>query len=262
MKNIIRSSSLLAALVAATLLTGCGTTGILGGSDRTTDPSDRNGTYDPYQDRIDNVRGTVESVNTRDRTIVVDREDAGYDNNLRNDNSSYGDRVVLSYDDRTTVAFQGRTFRPEDLERGDRILAEIASSSSLSNDRDRLFADEIQVLYDVSGGVGGNNGGYDNGGYDEPAARNLRGTVRSIDTRDRTVEIDTSSTSRGFSSGSTGRSGVVMVHYDAKTIVEFEGRRYQPENLERGDEVEIDVRDVGGQLLAEQIEVLNDARSR
>ncbi|MES1211247.1 MAG: hypothetical protein ABUL63_02820 [Acidobacteriota bacterium] len=258
MKNSIRSTSLLASLVAVTLLAGCGTTGILGGSDdRTTDRSDRNGTYDPYQDRIDNVRGTIESVNTRDRTIVVDREDSGYNNNLRNENN-YGDRVVLSYDDRTTVAFQGKTFRPEDLERGDRILAEVASSSSLSNDR--LFTDEIQVLYDVSGGVGDSTGGYDNGGYDDPVNRNLRGTVRSIDTRGRTVEIDTSS--RGFSSGSTGRTGVVLVHYDTKTVVEFEGRRYQPENLERGDKVEIDVRDVGGQLLAEEIQVLNDARSR
>lgn len=254
MKNIIRSKSLLASLVAATLLTGCGTTGILGGSDDRTTGSDRNGTYDPYENRIDNVRGTVESVDTRDRTIVIDREGTGYNSNLRNDGSSYGDRVVLSYDDRTTVQFQGRTFRPEDLERGDRVLAEVVSTSSLANN-DRLLADEIQVLYDVSGGVG------DNGGYDDPAVtRNLRGTVRYVDTRDRTVEVDTSA--RGFSSGSTGRTGVVVVRYDAQTVVEFEGRRYQPENLERGDEVEIDVRDVGGQLLAEEIMVVNDARSR
>jgi hypothetical protein len=261
MKNIIRSSGFLASLVAATLLTGCGTTGILGGSDdRTTDRSDRNSTYDPYPDRIDNVRGTVESVNTRDRTILVDREGSGSNSNLRNGSNSYGDQVVLSYDDRTTVAFQGRNFRPEDLERGDRILAEVTSSSSLANS-DRMLVDEIQVLYDASGGVGDNgNGGYD----DQAVTRNLRGTVRYIDTRDRTVEIDTSS-SRGFSSGSTGstgRTGVVVVHYDTATVVEFEGRRYQPENLERGDEVEIDVRDTGGRLMAEEIQVLNDARSR
>jgi len=55
---------------------------------------------------------------------------------------------------------------------------------------------------------------------------------------------------------------VVVVHYDSETVVEFEGRRYQPENLERGDEVQIDLRDVGGQLLAEEIQVVSDARSR
>jgi hypothetical protein len=49
---------------------------------------------------------------------------------------------------------------------------------------------------------------------------------------------------------------VVVVHYDSSTIVEFEGRRYQPENLERGDEVEVELRDSGGRLLAEEILVV------
>ena len=242
MKNIIRSSSLLASLVAATLLAGCGSSGIgdiLGGSDTTrNDP--------PYDQSIDNVRGTVERVNTRERTIVVDAESTGYRSNLRNGD----DEIVLSYDDSTTVEFQGRTFRPEDLEPGDRILAEI-SPSYRSNTTP--LVEEIQVLDDVSGGLG-------NGSNDSVADRDLRGTVRYVDTRDRTVEIETSS--RGFTTGTTGQSGVVVVHYDAQTVVEFEGRRYQVENLERGDEVQIDVRDTGGQLLAEEILVVDDARSR
>jgi hypothetical protein len=275
MKNIIRQTSLLASLVAVLLLTGCGA-GILGGGSDPNYPSDRNdrnGTYDPYEQRVDNVRGTVQRVDTRERIIVVDRED-GYNNNLRNGDGS-GDQVVLSYDDRTQVEFQGKTFRPEDLERGDRILAEIASGSTRSNDR--LLANEIQVLYDVTGGVGDNggsdNGGYNSGGYNtnggyNDSTRNLRGTLRYIDTRNRTLEVDTYSYSQGFSpesntsSGSTTRNGVVVVHYDAQTIVEFQGRRYQPENLERGDEVEIDTQTVSGQLLADQIVVVNDARSR
>ncbi|HKH43678.1 MAG TPA: hypothetical protein VKM72_03350 [Thermoanaerobaculia bacterium] len=261
MKNIARSTSLLASLVAVTLLTGCGSTGILGGGS-SDNRSDRNSTYDPYEQRVDNVRGTVQRVDTRERIIVVDREDTGYNNNLRN-GSGTGE-VVLSYDDRTTVVFQGKTFRPEDLERGDRILAEVASGSRLSNDR--LLVNEIQVLYDVSGGVG-DTGGYDNGGTNN-STRNLRGTVRYVDTRNRTVEVDTYAQSQGFSAGSTGssgsttRSGVVLVHYDAQTVVEFQGRRYQPENLERGDEVEIDARTISGQLVAEEILVVRDAQSR
>lgn len=246
MKNIIRSSSFLASLVAATLLAGCGSSGvgdILGGND----PSDRN---DPYDQSLENVRGTIESINTRDRTIVVDAESTGYRSNLRNGD----DEIVLSYDDSTTVEFQGRTFRPADLEPGDRILAEISPTYRSST---TPLVEEIQVLYDVSGGVGDNDDYDDN---DSIADRDLRGTVRYVDTRARTVEVET--TSRGFTTGSTGQSGVVVVHYDSGTVVEFEGRRYQPENLERGDEVQIDVRDVGGKLLAEEILVVDDARSR
>ena len=265
MKNIARPASIWASLVAVILLTGCGSTGILGGGSSSDDRNDRNSTYDPYEQRVDNVRGTIERVDTRERIIVVDRED-GYNNNLRNGNEN--DEVVLSYDDRTTVEFQGKTFRPEDLERGDRILAEIASGSTLSNDR--LLANEIQVLYDVTSGT--DTGGYDNGGYNSNGgyndARNLRGTVRYVDTRNRTVEVDTYAQSQGFSAGSTGssgsttRSGVVLVHYDAKTVVEFQGRRYQPENLERGDEVEIDARTISGQLMAQEILVVRDGQSR
>lgn len=252
MRNFIRSTTLLAPLVAATLLAGCGSTGvgdILGGGST----SDRN---DPSEQRIDNVRGTVESVNTRDRTIVVDVESTGYSNNLRNGD----EEVVLSYDDSTTVEFQGRTFRPEDLERGDRILAEVDSAYRSSS---TFRVGEIQVLYDVSGGTGSTSGAYDDR-YDNDslADRDVRGTVSYIDTRGRTLEIQTSS-ARGFSSGgSTGRTGTVVVHYDSQTVVEFEGRRYQPENLERGDEVEVEVREVGGRLMAEEILVVGDARSR
>jgi len=253
MKNIIRSTSLLALLVAATLLTGCGSMGGPYGGGPTT--TDRSGTYDPYEQSLDNVRGTVERIDTRAQTIVVTPESTGYRNDLRNGN----DQIVLAYDSRTTVEFQGRTFRPEDLEPGDRILAEVASSS---RSYDRPLVDQIQVLYDVSSGAS-DNGGYNTGGYNDRYSTNLRGIVNYVDTRNRTIEVDTSA--RGFSSGgsTTGRSGVVTVYYDSSTIVEFQGRRYQPENLERGDEVEIDTRDTsGGRLLANQITVVNDARSR
>jgi hypothetical protein len=52
--------SFLAALVAALVLTGCGSSGIgdiLGGGTGT-------GTNDPYGQSVDNVRGTIERVNT------------------------------------------------------------------------------------------------------------------------------------------------------------------------------------------------------
>ena len=226
--------SFLAALVAvAALLAGCGSSGIgdvLGGS--------RN---DDRYGQVGDVQGTVTSVNTRDRTIVVDRE-GGSSYNLRNGGS---DEVVLYYDASTRVEYQGQTFRPEDLERGDRINADVDESSS------RLYAQNIQVLYDVTSGTG--TGTY-NDDYRDTLGTDLRGVVRYVDTRNRTLEIEPSS--RYDSRYPTDRSGLVVVSYDAQTDVEYQGRNYEPENLERGDEVEIEIRDTGGRLLAEQIQVI------
>jgi hypothetical protein len=222
--------SFLAALVAASaLLAGCGSSGIddvLGGS-----------RSDGRYGRVGDVQGTVTSVNTRDRTIVVDRE-GGSSYNLRN---AGDDEVVLYYDDSTRVEYQSQTFRPEDLERGDRINADVDESGS------RLYAQNIQVLYDVTSGSS-------SGDYRDTLGTDLRGVVRYVDTRSRTLEIEPSS--RYDSRFPTDRSGLVVVSYDSQTDVEYQGRNYEPENLERGDEVEIEVRDTGGRLLAEQITVV------
>lgn len=230
--------SFLAALVAALVLTGCGSSGIgdiLGGGSGTR-------TNDPYNQSINNVRGTVERVNTTERYIVVDSEETT--GNLRNGGD---DELVLYYDDRTTVEFQGRTFEPDDLEAGDRILADVESSGS------RLMVEEIQVLYDVTSNTSDNDDRYDNDNapYDTRTTE-VRGTVRYVDTRDQTLELEPS----------TGRSGIVVVHYDSNTIVEFEGRRYKPENLERGDRVEVEVRELNGRLIAEEILVVGEAATR
>lgn len=230
--RIIRTAFTLTALAAAVLLTGCGTSDlgdILGGS---RDP----GTY-----RSGDVQGSVERVNTRDRYIVVDPEGTEYRYNLRNGDSN--GEVVLYYDDRTTVEHQGQTYRPEDLEVGDRILASVDQSG------DRLFVQDIEVLRDVTTG----------GVRDGVGASELRGTVGYVDTRGRTLEITPSSYGSGFSSGRSGE--VVVVHYDDQTTVEFEGRRYSPENLERGDVVEVELRDLGSQLLAREILVVGEGGS-
>jgi hypothetical protein len=233
--NRIPSASFLTALVLATaLLAGCGSSGIgdvLGGP--------RN---DDRYGQTGDVRGTVTSVNTRDQTIVVDQEGTG--TYLRNGGS---DEVVLHYDNSTRVDFEGRTYRPEDLERGDRIAANVEESSG-----SRLYAQDIQVLYDVSGGVGSNDGSNDD--YRGTLGNDLRGVVRYVDTRSHTLEIEPSS--RNDSRFPTDRNGVVVVYYDSQTDVDYQGRNYEPENLERGDEVEVDIRDSGGRLLAEQITVV------
>lgn len=225
----IQRISFPALLVAVVALAGCGSSGIgdiLGGGTRTSDP---------YNENLNNVRGTVERVNETERYIVVDREDSST-SNLRNGGD---DEVVLYYDDRTRVEHQGRTYTPADLEAGDRILADVDQSGS------RLLAEEIQVLYDVTGNDTDDR-------YDDIRTTEVRGTVRYVDTRDQTLELEPS----------TGRTGLVVVHYDTGTIVEFEGRRYKPENLERGDRVEVEVRELNGRMIAEEILVVGEAATR
>ncbi|HYO12232.1 MAG TPA: hypothetical protein VE685_03440 [Thermoanaerobaculia bacterium] len=242
--RIVRSTSFLTALVAAVLLAGCGSSGvgdILGGG-RDTRTNDR---YDPYT--TGDVRGTVERVDTLDRFIVVNVEGTGYRSDLRNGND---DEVTLYYDDRTRVEFEGQTYQPDDLERGDRIQADVEQSGS------RLFVQDIEVLYDVTGGNQNDRYSQDDRYRDDDlASRELRGTVRYLNTRDRTLEIQPSSS--GFSTGRT--DDIVVVHYDSGTIVEFEGRRYQPENLERGDVVEIELSGSNNRLMAEEILVVSES---
>lgn len=251
--KIIRATSFLPALCVAALLTGCGSTGvgdILGGgrdSGSTTPTS--NDPYDRY-DTLGDVRGTVESVNTRDRVIIVDSEgttDGRY--NLRNGSGNSGE-VALYYDDQTTVHFQGQTYRPEDLERGDRIDVDVERSGS------RLLAQQIDVIYDATSGSTSSSGTYGTYDNNQGTEQELRGVVRSINTRDRTVQVE-----ERLSYGSTGRADVVTVYYDAGTTVEFDGRQYRPENLEQGDQVEIELTRVGGRLMAQEILVVGDSRS-
>ncbi|HEY9422728.1 MAG TPA: DUF5666 domain-containing protein [Thermoanaerobaculia bacterium] len=252
--KIIRATSFLTALCVAAILTGCGSTGVGdilgGGRDSGTTTRDRNN--DPYDDQyesIGEIRGTVERVDTRDRVILMDSEGTN-SRYLRNGN---GNEVALYYDDRTTVRFQGQTYRPEDLERGDRIEVDAEQSGS------RLIAQQIDVLYDATGGTTDrDSGSYDSGRYndnDDLGTRNdqeLRGVVRSLNTRDRTMEIE----ERSSFGSSTRRGDIVTVYYDAGTTVEFEGRNYKPENLERGDMVEVEIRRVGGRLMAQEILVV------
>lgn len=236
--NVNRIPHLLTLALAALTLAACGSIGlpdILGGG------GDRRTTGDAVT-----VRGTVERVDTSSRLIVVDG-DARY--NLRNTGS--GDRLTLYYDDRTTVVFEGRTYDPRDLERGDRIVADVDDTGN------RLIAERIEVTYDVTGGTGGV---YD----DQRRLAELRGTVRSIDTRSRTLQLERASYTSRFTTGTgTGTSGtdVVTVHYDAETVVEHEGRFYGPDSLERGDVVEVEVTDTGGRLIAERVELVRDVRA-
>ncbi len=83
------------------------------------------------------VRGTVVAVSTSDRRIDLD---VTYVNNLR-DNQ----RGSIYYDANTVVEFEGKSYRPEDLERGDEISVQGVASNN------RFVAQRITVLRDVTG---------------------------------------------------------------------------------------------------------------
>jgi hypothetical protein len=179
------------------------------------------------------IRGTVDSVDLNSRAIYLTNV-SGYNTSML---SGGGNNVRVYYDDRTTVAYQGQTYRPQDLERGDEITVRVDESGNNS-----LVAESVTVNRDVSSGSGSV---YDNGTDNGTYGSTLRGTIRNIDTSRRTIEID-----RGYSS-------TVMVQYDNTSLpVYYNNQTYRVSDLERGDEVEIRGRDLGsGRYLAQDVTV-------
>jgi hypothetical protein len=175
------------------------------------------------------IRGTVSAVDAQTRTLTLSADASPQQQSLRND----GGAQVLGYDTSTTVHYQERTYRPEDLEPGDRIEATVERSG------DRLVARRIDVLSDVSAA----------GQVPQPnVPARLDATVRWVDARNRTIELEPLG----------GDRRAVIAAYDESTRVEYEGRSYRPENLERGDVVQVRTRVEGGRIVADEIDVLRD----
>src|SRR5689334_5788959 len=195
----------MAYLCAASLLGGCASMGDVLSGNKAPAPSSGSAL---------DVRGTVQNVDPQLHTITL-AQDAGNQSSLRGSS----DRTVLYYDTATTVSYQGRAYSPQDLESGDRIQARV------ERDGDRYWARGIEVLASVSGDVGSPSG----------ALRAFDGTVRYVDTRNRTIELNT-----------YANQPAVIVDYDSTTRVDYQGRSFRPEDLERGDQVHITTRAVNG----------------
>ena len=187
-------------------------------------PSSNASTYD--------IRGTVDSVDTGSRSVYLTNV-SGLSSMLSGAGGNNSTRVY--YDDRTTVDYQGRSYRPENLERGDQISVRVDESNN------RLLADSMTVTYNAGGTGTTSSNPYPS----SPSSTNssVRGTVRSVDTSRRTIEVD-----RGY--GST-----VMVEYDTSTPVYWSNQTYRVADLERGDEIDVRVNDYSGRLVAQDITV-------
>ena len=125
--------SFAAAAVALLLLAACGSSSPMGdifGSGN----GNGNGNYNTE------IRGTVDSVDLNSGSIYLI--------NATNSNSGMlssggGNSYRVYFDNRTTVDYNGRSFRPEDLERGDQVAVRVDQSSN------RPYATSMSVLYDA-----------------------------------------------------------------------------------------------------------------
>jgi hypothetical protein len=163
------------------------------------------------------LQGTVDGVDRGYNRIIIVVDEP---------RTSRAQRMEVRYDQRTRLSYQGREQAVEGLERGDVIRIDIAQSGR------ELLARSIEVVRNVR-----------DGGYDGGNGNDLRGSVNFIDTSARLIRLD-----------GAGYGNNVQVGYDARTTVEYQGRSYRPENLQRGDLVRIQARQVGNnQWLAERI---------
>jgi len=184
----------------------------------------------PQQSPANQLVGTVQGVDMNAGRILLDARTSNYGGNSR---------VDVYFDQRTQLAYQGQVYPVSGLEPGDEIRVDATQSGG------RWWARSIELLRNVRDGQGGGN--Y-NGG-------DLRGEVGYVDTRARFIEL-----SRGAVGGNYGAAQ--RIRYDERTLVEYQGQRYRPENLQRGDIVRIQARQIGSELVAERIWVEADANRR
>lgn len=246
--------TLLALLSLSLLFGGCASGGIFGDDE---DDYEEDGDYDrndrDSDDRISEVRGRVDRVDTRDEIIWVEASGV-YRSDLRNAD----DEIPIYYDDQTRVEYDGRTYEPRALEEGDRVVVDVDDTGN------RLYARDIEVTYDVTQGdrTTDRDDDYDrdDDDYDRDDISELRGTVVWVDEDRRVMELEDTSWGFGSDRDDRDRDDVVQVYYDSSTVVEYDGKRYKPESLERGDEVEIEVRSRGSRYEADEIQVVENVR--
>src|SRR4029434_9111481 len=125
------------------------------------------------------------------------------------------------------------------LERDDGEQVRTHSSGS------QVIADQIVVTRNTNGRI------------DAPGQHKLTAAIDNIKRVTRVIELDSvgfeGGQAQGFDAAKNGSSTTIA--YDASTIVEYQGQRYNIGNLERGDVVNVDVSQIGNSYLAKRITV-------
>lgn len=217
---------------------------------------------------VASIHGTVDSVDTNSRSIYLTNV-SGYNNSLR-DSSNYNS-VRVYYNNNTSINYQGRNYRPEDLERGDEVTIRVDQQSG-----GQLVAESMDVTYNNRGGMASSSNGtygsypsntypntYPNGTYgNNNGYSTLRGTVSYVDTANRTIELTSTSWMSGFQGNNTGSR--VVVSYDPNGGVDWNGRSYPVTNLERGDVVDVQVanNNSSSNWFANRITLVRDVNNR
>jgi hypothetical protein len=84
----------------------------------------------------------------------------------------------------------------------------------------------------------------------------VRGTVTSVDTGARRIDLDVSYVNN-LRDNNNGQRG--SIYYDSNTRVTFQGRDYTVADLERGDEISVTGVNDNGRYVAREITVTRDA---
>ena len=90
-----------------------------------------------------------------------------------------------------------------------------------------------------------------------PDARaDLAGTVLRVDTGDRRIDLDV----EYINDLRNERRDDSAIYYDSSTVVEYGGDTYEPADLERGDEIEVEGGRDGDRFVADRIVVTRNVR--
>lgn len=174
--------------------------------------------------------GTVRYVDASRRTIELDR--------------GYGSNVIVDYDPNTVVMYNGRSYRAADLEVGDQVTIYTRDIGG-----GHMVAQNIDVTRSMTSGSTSSN------------YATLRGTVRSVNTYNRTIDLESTSYISGFLPGNGSRSSVITLQYDPSARINVNGQMQPLTGLERGDVIEVQAQDLGNNTWsASSFTLLRDAR--
>jgi hypothetical protein len=153
--------------------------------------------------------------------------------------------ITVTYDSATRVEQDGQERSINDVKPGETIDINTRRSG------ERLFAESINLLR----------------GAKETAVTTRRpgvtisdvsGTVRAVDRRG-FIELEKVTWGRTFASETRP---MVTIGFDERTQLEFRGRRGSPASLERGDIIDIQLRNNAEPYVAEKVWVVSDVRTR